>query len=997
MIKNLAKVFVNENGSIKSFEDTSFIVSGSDKENKIEIYVDDRLPSSLVQLSFKRADDFVISNRQMDFIALLDPASGADVEVLTRLYEYEFKEEDRILDIAGQLQVSAIIKNENKTVATPIFCLHIRRNIKPNLETTSEEEFYQEALAVVEKAQSDINNHRANKFNPHEVRADQVPMNKQDKTTVFDKINSLESTTNSKIDEEIANVLNESKQYTNAEVSGVAARLNEHINNKANPHEVKATQVPIDSTNPKNTKQYIDDLSASVLEQAKQYTDRNKASQQVFVYDSLEQFTNGITTQYIGDEERGETNLVSITTENGEIVLANSLEIGASIKFRSLGENPDYFLSRKVVNYNATGFPLAFFTPVEGRTDLSGYIRNTDYATTESAGVVKVGSGLQIDENGKLKVTATSSLPPLVFNSINSFNVSVDYSEQTNENGTYYVLVGITNEENNRFYSSEELAIGIPVKIEDKNSPDYWLARKISTDISNGSISLSFFESVQGDYPIVEKVLTEGIESQIDFTQDDLNLLQNPNTKIAIRLSETDDINDALLMEFSGKTQITMMYSFLRPNLLELYNLNIIISELKGNLTITKLADETLIQEKIDGNDTYLVDYTTNLKTDPKIIDFIKKGKYDKILIKVYSRYICSFVEEYTFNTNLKRYVYDSGYIKYSDNKIISYTVYITFDFTTNLITSLTSGNNEFGMSGNSFKNSLSAGGFLIKPATDEDIAAGTDDYKAVTSKGLKKALENIPTTSVITDLGDFNDFETALGTMINKETGLYKMNLTISENQLLTPTIIAHNYISQGVVVGTILSVPNMTESYNGFFSYYINVFDDIVNLIPLPSTAGDAVASTLNAFLNNYELQITIGNEDNQQAGSVSVDLSPLFQTTIASRSISNVLIPTAISGREIALNGDFSSNSKYRMYFETNLSTGNRYFVDFDTNNIQTSVISSHFSLIGTEKDGFGYFKYTKDSGEIEIYFVKFNDYTEIGAEIASTLLNMKITEL
>ncbi|AXF52114.1 MAG: hypothetical protein [Podoviridae sp. ctcf755] len=990
MIKNLAKVFVNENGSIKSFEDTSFIVSGSDKENKIEIYVDDRLPSSLVQLSFKRADDFVISNRQMDFIALLDPASGADVEVLTRLYEYEFKEEDRILDIAGQLQVSAIIKNENKTVATPVFCLYVRRNIKPNLETTSEEEFYQEALAVVEKAQSDINNHKANKFNPHEVRADQVPMNKQDKTTVFDKINDLESTTN----EEIADVLNESKQYTNNETLKVDSKINNHINNKANPHEVKATQVPIDSTNTKNTKQYIDDLSASVLEQAKQYTDKNKASQQVFVYDSLEQFTNGIVTEYLGDEEHGETNLVSITTENGEIVLANSLEIGASIKFRSLGENPDYFLSRKVVNYNATGFPLAFFTPVEGKTDLSGYVRNNDYATTETAGVIKVGSGLQVDENGILKVTATSSLPPLVFNSINSFNVSVDYSEQTNENGTYYALVGITNEENNRFYSVEELAIGVPVQIKDKNSPDYWLARKISTDISNGSISLSFFESVQGDYPIVEKVLTEGIESQIDFTQDDLNLLQNPNTKIAIKLSETDDINDALLMEFSGKTQITMMYSFLRPNLLELYNLSIIISELKGNLTITKLADETLIQEKIDENDTYIVNYN-NIVGNEKIIDLLEKKKYDNILInESNSIYRYNNYSLYSSSNSETISYYSIPSIQFHNLRIVDYYITITRKIDTNVLrvekTAIlgTFSNSYFLNSGSDLK---------IKTATDEDIAAGTDDYKAVTSKGLKKALENIPTTSIITDLGDFNDFETALGTMINKETGLYKMNLTISENQLLTPTIIAHNYISQGVVVGTIMSVPNMTESYNGFFSYQINVFDDIVNLISLPSTAGDAVASTLNAFLNNYELQITIGNEDNQQAGSVSVDLSPLFQTTIASRSISNVLIPTAISGREIALNGDFSSNSKYRMYFETNLSIGNRYFVDFDTNNIQTSVISSHFSLIGTEKDGFGYFKYTKDSGEIEIYFVKFNDYTEIGAEIASTLLNMKITEL
>lgn len=84
--------------------------------------------TSLIQLSFKRADGFVISNRQMEFITVLDPASGADVEVLTKLYEYQFTEADRILDIAGQLQVSALLKDGNKTIATPYFCLYIRRN-----------------------------------------------------------------------------------------------------------------------------------------------------------------------------------------------------------------------------------------------------------------------------------------------------------------------------------------------------------------------------------------------------------------------------------------------------------------------------------------------------------------------------------------------------------------------------------------------------------------------------------------------------------------------------------------------------------------------------------------------------------------------------------------------------------------------------------------------------------------------------------------------------
>lgn len=192
MIDNLAKVYINENGSIKDFEDTAFLVSNADKANAIQFYVPDSMNTSLVQLSFKRADGFVISNRQMELITVLDPASGADVEVLTKLYEYQFTESDRILDIAGQLQVSAVLKDGNQTVATPYFCLYVRKNIQPNLETKTEEEFYQEGLAIVEKAQIDINNHRADFNNPHRVRGDQVPLSNQNTTLITDKLSEID-------------------------------------------------------------------------------------------------------------------------------------------------------------------------------------------------------------------------------------------------------------------------------------------------------------------------------------------------------------------------------------------------------------------------------------------------------------------------------------------------------------------------------------------------------------------------------------------------------------------------------------------------------------------------------------------------------------------------------------------------------------------------------------------------------------------------------------
>ena len=239
MIDNLAKVYLNENGSIKNFEDTAFLVSNADKANAIQFYVPDSMNTSLVQLSFKRTDGFVISNRQMELITVLDSASGADVEVLTKLYEYQFTESDRILDIAGQLQVSAVLKDGNQTVATPYFCLYVRKNIQPNLETKTEEEFYQEGLAIVEQAQIDINNHRADFNNPHRVRGDQVSISKDNQTLISDKFDDINQSINLsnnnisnlqqkdiELEQEIEQNANIAKEYTDKNTFQLQQNIN---------------------------------------------------------------------------------------------------------------------------------------------------------------------------------------------------------------------------------------------------------------------------------------------------------------------------------------------------------------------------------------------------------------------------------------------------------------------------------------------------------------------------------------------------------------------------------------------------------------------------------------------------------------------------------------------------------------------------------------------------------------------------------------------------
>ena len=247
MIDNLAKVIIAENGSIKNFEDTAFLVSNADKANAIQFYVPNSMNTSLVQLSFKRADGFVISNRQMELITVLDPASGADVEVLTKLYEYQFTEADRILDIAGQLQVSAVLKDGNQTVATPYFCLYVRKNIQPNLETKTEEEFYQEGLAIVEQAQIDINNHRADFNNPHRVRGDQVSISKDNQTLISDKFDDINQSINLnntnisnlqqkdiELEQEIEQNANIAKEYTDSNILQLQKNINTLFNETQN-------------------------------------------------------------------------------------------------------------------------------------------------------------------------------------------------------------------------------------------------------------------------------------------------------------------------------------------------------------------------------------------------------------------------------------------------------------------------------------------------------------------------------------------------------------------------------------------------------------------------------------------------------------------------------------------------------------------------------------------------------------------------------------------
>ena len=158
MSTNNAKFYIDEHGRVIDSKDTLFLVTGADNESAINLYISSELSSNLVPyISFKRADGFVISNRAMTVLGVTEDS---------KYYEfiYIFKKNDRVLDVAGSLEVSFKVTTEEKTIMTVSNAIYVRRNIQPNLVTKTEEEFYAEAIGIVEKTQQQANSLQISKL-----------------------------------------------------------------------------------------------------------------------------------------------------------------------------------------------------------------------------------------------------------------------------------------------------------------------------------------------------------------------------------------------------------------------------------------------------------------------------------------------------------------------------------------------------------------------------------------------------------------------------------------------------------------------------------------------------------------------------------------------------------------------------------------------------------------------------------------------------------------
>lgn len=682
MIDNLAKVYLNENGSIKDFEDTAFLVSNADKANSIQFYVPDSMNTSLVQLSFKRADGFVISNRQMELITVLDPASGADVEVLTKLYEYQFTESDRILDIAGQLQVSAVLKDGNQTVATPYFCLYVRKNIQPNLETKTEEEFYQEGLAIVEKAQIDINNHRADFNNPHRVRGDQVPLSNQNTTLITDKLSEIDES----ITENNTNITNLQQKDIELEQT---IEQNKRDATSYTDSTANALEGEINLLN-----RTVEDLESNKLN--KVFNDiaiaNNLAENDYFVLNSGNQAYR-ITVENMkkvfgggGGSDHYKGDFISYE----ELVETYPIAKAGDYAFVNIGSQMIMYV------WDSTGEDET----MQGlwRETTSGkYVLTTTFANFQEMllnGSLIVDTAKHYDNGDGTKINIKESFETLLENYRN-----------LSEKEFVVIEIDATNPVmTQEIYDLAKNNDRVMVKITNfiPNTASY--AYKNSFIQSNTSINFIAFSLLNLGYTMFS--ITENLEFNIqNYT--DFALASTLNLRLGTNEADTNTLYCSIS---------------------------------NGDSSTEKNVDLTpAIQRVVNDNDAYIVNYE-NVSSDEKVKEFLKEGKPNKVLINYnYNLYRFNVSTSFTETETFTYYTITS--IQFHNYLIVNNYIVVTRNKSTNILEiSNHSIRGTFNRESFLNKNSI----LQINPATDAEITAGTNDTKAITPKGLKTYIDSL-------------------------------------------------------------------------------------------------------------------------------------------------------------------------------------------------------------------------------------------------------------
>ena len=543
------RVFITELGGIESQDDTEFLVTGNSNTNAIYLYIPKSLGITLVRVSFTRNDGFTISDYQMNVNEGL--ADGT-----YNVYEYIFKNNDRVLEVGGRLQISFKLSKKtliaqnvyvDKIISTPITCANVLRSISQTGEVELAQQLYEASLLPVGNVEEALNTHRTDNNNPHKVNATQVKLDPTSEKTVAEKFNEVE--------QEITGV----NQDLTTNINQVKTDLGNHTSNINNPHKVTANQVKMsdgsstveeritadesqinanyeginqnksnieshkaDTNNPHGTtgvnakieksstqtiKDYVDNGLTNTLQQAKAYSDTKQSSKTSFVYETLGNFLENVKYSISGNI----ATLTKIIDEYGTEYLPNELQEGNVNVYLREQNVPDYWLSKKQVEVVGVFSPLNFFLPLEAEmdVDLTNYVTYADYATSTKGGVVKVSAenGVKIDSNGQLSINPATAEE--IQNSTG--NKAITSSNLPNASQTNKGVVKLSS----NFEINANGELDLTLKTVDNTTLFGSGNIETSIKLSNTTVSTWVSDTTYTDYPYKATIAATGIASSM--------------------------------------------------------------------------------------------------------------------------------------------------------------------------------------------------------------------------------------------------------------------------------------------------------------------------------------------------------------------------------------------------------------------------------------------------------------------------------------------------
>ena len=196
---------------------------------------------------------------------------------------------------------------------------------------------------------------------------------------------------------------------TKGYVDVVSKAVETHITDTNNPHETTGANAKIEKSSAQTIKDYVDNGLTNTLQQAKAYSDTKQSSKTSFVYETLQNFLENVKYTTSGNV----ATLTKIIDEYGTEYPSNELQEGNVNIYLREQSVPDYWLSKKQVEFVGTFNPLDFFLPLEAEmnVDLTNYVKYNDYATPTKGGVVKVSAenGVKVDSNGQLSINPATA------------------------------------------------------------------------------------------------------------------------------------------------------------------------------------------------------------------------------------------------------------------------------------------------------------------------------------------------------------------------------------------------------------------------------------------------------------------------------------------------------------------------------------------------------------------------------------------------------------